>query len=68
MTKQSQIKLLNIVTSTINATLNPKPFKGGHFPICSSMKDNECFALNASTIVLHHQTLKIPYIVYNKRP
>jgi hypothetical protein len=26
--------------------------------MCSLMKDNQCFALNASTIILHHQTLK----------
>jgi len=27
-------------------------------PMCFLTKDNQCFALNASIIILHHQTLK----------
>jgi hypothetical protein len=45
-------KLLNVVTLTLNATLDPKPFKGrslsnvlsnegqSHSPMCFLMKDN----------------------------
>jgi hypothetical protein len=56
-------KLLNVVTSTLNATLNPKPFKGrslsnvlfdegqSRSPMCFLAKDNQCFALNASIII-----------------